>query len=136
MAHFAQIENNIVLRVIVVDNSNILDEQGNESESVGSQFCTDLLGGTWVQTSYNSNMRKNYAQEGDTFDSIRNAFIKAKPEGMASWVLDEETCQYTPPITAPTEGSYFWNEDTEEWSEQTPLSIEELEKLEKLENPE
>ena len=55
MAHFAELDNNIVQQVIVVSNEDTLDSQGNESEDVGIQFCTDLLGGVWKQTSYNSN---------------------------------------------------------------------------------
>jgi hypothetical protein len=61
MAHFAEIGlNNVVLRVIVVNNDDCKDELGNESESVGVEFCRNLLGGTWVQTSYHGNIRKNY----------------------------------------------------------------------------
>ena len=118
MAHFAQIENNLVTQVIVVDNSDILDEQGNESEVVGTQFCTDLLGGTWVQTSYNGNMRKNYAGIGDTYDTTRDAFISPQP--YPSWLLDETTCRYEAPVAYPTlpEGSterWQWDEDTLQW---------------------
>ena len=118
MAHFAQIENNLVTQVIVVDNSDILDKQGNESEVVGTQFCTDLLGGTWVQTSYNGNMRKNYAGIGDTYDATRNAFIAPSP--YPSWVLDETTCRYEAPIPYPEVAAdsldgYIWDEDTINW---------------------
>ena len=118
MAHFAQIENNLVTQVIVVNNSDLLDEQGNESEVVGTQFCTDLLGGTWVQTSYNGNMRKNYAGIGDTYDATRDAFISPQP--YPSWVLDEDTCIWESPVPYPTvaEGSterWLWDEDTLLW---------------------
>jgi len=118
MAHFAQIENNLVTQVIVVDNSDILDEQGNESEVVGTQFCTDLLGGTWVQTSYNGNMRKNYAGIGDTYDTTRDAFIAPSP--FPSWVLDETTCRYEAPIPYPEVAAdsldvYVWDEPTINW---------------------
>jgi len=118
MAHFAQIENNLVTQVIVVDNSNILDAQGIESEVVGAQFCTDLLGGTWVQTSYNDNMRKNYAGVGSTYDVTRDAFISLQP--YPSWVLVEDTCQWEAPVPYPevTEDStdfYIWDEDTTSW---------------------
>jgi hypothetical protein len=114
MAHFAQIENNLVTQVIVVDNSDILDEQGNESEAIGVQFCTDLLGGTWIQTSYNSNMRRNYASIGDTYDSTRDAFIPSQPYN--SWTLNEDTYQWDAPIPYPTDDKrYNWNEDTASW---------------------
>jgi hypothetical protein len=118
MAHFAQIENNLVTQVIVVNNSDCLDEQGNESEAIGIQFCTDLLGGTWVQTSYNGNIRKNYAGIGFTYDETRDAFIAPTP--FPSWILDENTCQWEAPIPYPevVEGSterYTWDEATVQW---------------------
>jgi len=118
MAHFAQIENNLVTQVIVVDNNDILDEQGNESEELGIQFCQDLLGGTWKQTSYNGNIRKNYAGIGYTYDETKDAFIKPQPYN--SWVLDEDTCLWEAPIPYPTveEGStdvYNWNEELVNW---------------------
>jgi len=114
MAHFAKIENNLVIQVIVVDNNDVLDANGNELESVGIQFCTDLFGGIWVQTSYNGNIRKNYAGAGDTYDSIRDAFIAPKP--YPSWLLDEETCKYASPIPYPDDGeAYQWNEELINW---------------------
>jgi hypothetical protein len=76
MAHFAEIDSNsIVLRVIVVNNSDILDASGNESEEIGKQFCSNLLGGNWVQTSYNENFRGKYAGTGDLYDSIHDIFV-------------------------------------------------------------
>jgi len=91
MAHFAQLdETNIVTQVIVVNNNELLDN-GIELEAKGVAFCQSLLGGTWVQTSYNGNIRKNYAGIGFTYDPTRDAFIPPKPtEG--NWYLDEETC--------------------------------------------
>ena len=96
MAHFAQIENNLVTQVIVVNNEDVLDGDDNELESVGAQFCTDLLGGTWKQTSYNGNIRKNYAGIGDTYDSTRDAFIPPKP--YESWIFNETTCVWDAPV--------------------------------------
>ena len=120
MAHFAQIENNLVTQVIVVDNNDILDEQGNESETIGTQFCTDLLGGTWVQTSYNGNIRKNYAGIGFTYDTTRDAFIAPQP--YPSWVLDEDVCQWQAPVPRPEDGNnYIWNEDIINWEIVLPL---------------
>lgn len=82
MAHFAQLdENNVVQQVIVVNNSELLDENGVEQESKGIQFCQALLGGTWIQTSYNGNFRKNYAGAGYVYDSQLDAFIPPKPDG-------------------------------------------------------
>ena len=87
MAHFAEIDNdNIVLRVLVVDNS--LEHRGADF------LANDLgLGGTWIQTSYNNNIRKNYAGIGYTYDSVRDAFISPKPE-IGTWILNENTCRW------------------------------------------
>lgn len=115
MAHFAEIdENNVVLRVIVVHNNDCLDENGNEVEAIGAAFCSALLGGTWKQTSYNGNFRKNYAGIGYTYDSQRDAFILPQP--YPSWVLAENICQWTAPLSMPVDGqNYLWNEDTQSW---------------------
>ena len=116
MAHFAKIKNNLVTQIIVVDNSDILDESNNESEALGIKICQDLLGGTWVQTSYNGNIRKNYAGIGYTYDSTRDAFIDPSP--YASWVLNETTCKYEAPIAYPSDGKHYkWNEETTSWVE-------------------
>lgn len=118
MAHFAQLENNVVKQVIVVSNQDILDEQGQESEEKGIAFCSNLLGGTWKQTSYNGKIRKNYAGIGYTYDEGRDAFIPPKPYN--SWLLDETTCQWKAPVDYPTDGKrYSWNEATTSWDEVT-----------------
>jgi len=94
MAHFAELdENNVVKRIIVVDNKDTADANGVEKESIGVAFCERLFGGTWKQTSYNANFRKNYAGIGFTYDDQRDAFIPPKPPG-DGWVLNEETCQW------------------------------------------
>ena len=115
MAHFAELgENNVVLRVIVVDNKDTSDADGNEVEAIGAEFCRNLLGGTWKQTSYNANFRKNYAGIGFTYDSDRDAFIAPKP--FASWILDEATCRWQAPVAHPNDGQlYIWNEDSQSW---------------------
>lgn len=114
MAHFAQLENNVVKQVIVVSNQDILDEQGQESEEKGIAFCSNLLGGTWKQTSYNAKIRKNYAGIGYTYDEGRDAFIPPKPYN--SWLLDEDTCQWKAPVDYPTDDKrYTWNEETLAW---------------------
>ena len=114
MAHFAEInEDNIVLRVIVVSNNECKDDAGNESEAVGAEFCRNLLGGTWKQTSYNGNMRARYAGVGYIYRSDFDAFIAPKP--YPSWTLDEETTEWEAPIARPEEGFYTWNEDTQTW---------------------
>ena len=118
MAHFAQLdENNVVLQVIVVHNNDCLNDDGNESESVGIAFCQSLFPGTrWRQTSYNGNMRFNYAGIGYQYDAIRNAFIAPKP--YPSWVLDETTCQWAAPTPMPIDDKrYRWDEPTTSWVE-------------------
>ena len=116
MAHFAKVENNVVTQVIVVSNTDTADAQGVEKEYLGAAFCERLLGGTWKQTSYNGNMRKNYAGIGYTYDSGRDAFIPSKP--FPSWTLVEETCQWTAPTPMPVDGKrYTWDEATLAWVE-------------------
>jgi hypothetical protein len=96
MAHFAKLdENNKVIRVIVVHNNELLDENGIESEAKGIEFCQNLLGGNWIQTSYNARIRKNYAGIGMTYDLARDAFIPIEPEGHLGF--DENTCQWKMP---------------------------------------
>ena len=107
MAHFAEINaSNIVQRVIVVPDSE---------EANGAAWCANLLGGTWVQTSYNATIRKNFAGIGYTFDSVRNAFIPPKP--YPSWVLNETTCQWDAPVPVPPGGPWHWDEENEKWVE-------------------
>jgi hypothetical protein len=115
MAHFAQLDdNNVVLQVIVVHNNELLDN-GVESEAKGIAFCQSLFPDTnWVQTSYNGNIRKNYAGIGFTYDSQRDAFIPPKP--FPSWVLDETTCQWEAPLPYPADGErYVWDEAQQNW---------------------
>jgi len=76
MAHFAELDsNNVVLRVIVVNNQELSDSNNNESESKGIDFCKSLFGGNWVQTSYNANFRGVFAGIGYTYDSKQDIFI-------------------------------------------------------------
>ena len=76
MAHFAKIdENNIVTQVVVVDNKDTSDASGVEKEHIGAAHLEKILGGTWKQTSYNGNMRKNYAGIGYTYRADIDAFV-------------------------------------------------------------
>lgn len=78
MAHFAELDkNNVVLRVIVVDNLNLLDAIGNESEQVGIDYIHGILGpdSKWVQTSYNGSFRKIYAGIGFTYNPVNDEFV-------------------------------------------------------------
>lgn len=122
MAHFAEInENDIVTRVIVVDNKDCLDNNGIESESVGAAFCHNIFGGTWKQTSYNGNIRKNYAGIGYTYDSSADVFIPPKP--FEKFILNTTTYQWEPPVPYPheSEGFYTWNDNKGEWEEEVPV---------------
>tara|TARA_Y100000114_G_scaffold91060_2_gene84508 strand:- start:330 stop:692 length:363 start_codon:yes stop_codon:yes gene_type:complete len=114
MAHFAKIGmNGRVIEVLKVNNEVILDADGNESEINGVDFLTKLTGWSiWKQTSYNGNIRKNYAGIGFTYDEDRDAFIPKKP--FNSWILDEETCKWKPPVEKP-DGLYEWNEENQTW---------------------
>ena len=113
MAHFAELVNGIVARVIVVSNTDTASN-GVEDGAIGAAFCHALLGGTWVQTSYNNNFRKNYAGIGYTYDAARDAFIAPQP--FASWLLEEATCQWSAPVPMPAEGGpWHWDEATLSW---------------------
>jgi|TARA_R110000868_G_C10871601_1_gene762310 hypothetical protein len=121
MAHFAEIDSNsLVLRVVVVSNADTALADGKETESIGIAHCQKLFGGTWVQTSYNGNFRKNYAGVGSTYDSTRNAFYSPKP--FNSWVLNESTCVWEAPVALPSDSGegdppkmYRWDEDSTSW---------------------
>ena len=118
MAYFAELDdNNTVTRVLSVDNSY---------ENQGEHFLANTLGlgGRWVQTSYNTHggvhvnggtpLRKNYAGVGFTFDEQRDAFIPPQP--FPSWLLDEDSCLWQPPVPYPSDGqAYVWDEGSLAW---------------------
>jgi hypothetical protein len=108
MAHFAELdENNIVTRVLVTDN---------DFPNEGYDWLVETFGGTWVQTSYNATIRKNFAGIGFSYDETRDAFIPPKP--FESWLLNEETCNWEAPKPYPTDGKlYNWDEESQEWIE-------------------
>lgn len=121
MAHFAKIGlNNIVIEVLVVANRETMDSNGVEHEAIGIEFLKTLTGHeTWVQTSYNGNIRKNYAGNGYTYDSQRDAFIPPKP--YLSWLLNEQTCLWEAPEPMPTDDAhYVWDETTISWNKVSP----------------
>jgi hypothetical protein len=115
MAHFAQLdENNVVTQVIVVANKDTADANGVEKEYIGAAFCERLFGGTWKQTSYNGNIRKNYAGIGYTYNADIDAFVPPKP--FASWVLNNDTAEWEAPVPMPTDNKmYVWDEPTISW---------------------
>jgi len=107
MAHFAELDsNNIVLRVIVV---------ADEHEDDGENWCNNFTGGTWKQTSYNNNIRKQFAGIGYTYDATKDKFISPKP--FTSWALDSSD-DWQPPTAYPDDDKvYNWNEDSLSWIE-------------------
>ena len=123
MAHFAQIHNNTVINVIVVDNQVLLNDAGVEQESLGVQFCQDLMGGTWVQTSYNNNFRKQYAGIGYTYDTSADVFVPPAPYD--SWLLDSNHDWQAPTPMPDDDKIYEWSEETLSWVEITnsPMGV-------------
>jgi len=133
MAYFSKIGlNSKVIEVLSVDNSVLLDANGNESEKNGIDFLNILTGwAIWKQTSYNTRggihklggtpFRKTYGGVGYTYDEDRDAFIPPKPYN--SWVLNEETCRWEAPIARPeltqeqidNNNYYVWNETNTTW---------------------
>ncbi len=129
MAHFAKLGvGNIVEKVVVVSNNIAITEQA------GIDFLNNFYGinAIWKQTSYNTrggihilggtSFRKNHAGIGYTYDAERDAFIPPKP--FNSWILNEETCIWEPPVSKPTteleENQYYsWNEDIINWEVKT-----------------
>jgi len=129
MASFAKIGlNSKVIAVISVNNEVLKDSSGVEREELGIQFLNELTGWPiWKQTSYNTiggvhnnggiPFRKNHAGIGYTYDEDRDAFIPKKPYN--SWILNEQTCLWEPPIPVPSDASidkkYQWNESNKTW---------------------
>ena len=117
MAHFAKIESNLVTQVIVINNDLILDENNEEQEELGIAYIHNLYNDNttvWVQTSYNSNFRKNYAGVGYTYDQTKDAFYAPQP--YPSWTLNETTWLWESPTPYPDDGEFYeWNEETLTW---------------------
>lgn len=115
MAHYAFLdENNIVTEVIVgIDETELIEDLSPEI------WYGNFRNQTCVRTSYNGNIRKNYAGIGYSYDEERDAFIPPKP--FDSWLLDEEICQWQSPVPYPSEvpeGTFYvWNEDIVNWEE-------------------
>ena len=113
MAHFAKIGiGNIVEKVEVVSNNIATTEQA------GVDFLRNLYNdqnAQWFQTSYNNNIRKNFAGIGYQYDQTRDAFIEPKP--FNSWTLNETTCNWESPVVKPDDGqNYVWNEENQQWN--------------------
>jgi hypothetical protein len=111
MAHYAFIDDNsIVTQVIPGRNEDEVVEGISDWEA----YYAEVYGQTCFRTSYNGNIRYNYAGVGYTYDADRDAFIEPKP--YESWVLDEVTCQWQAPTPYPDDGKdYHWNEESLTW---------------------
>lgn len=113
MAHWAKIDkNNIVIEVVVTPN---------DFDDEGYQWLVESFGGRWLKTSYNARIRKNFAGVGYTYDEQRDAFIPPKP--FSTWILDEETCSWIPPIPVPSDArevKYRWNDRSGSWDKLNP----------------
>jgi hypothetical protein len=111
MAHFAKLGvGNIVEQVVVVSNDIATTEQA------GADFLNNLYKtrDVWKQTSYNGNIRKNYAGINFIYDQTRDAFISPKP--FNSWILNEDTCRWEAPVAKPDDDQdYNWNETIKNW---------------------
>ena len=119
MAHFARLDsNNNVVHIHVVDNENLLDENGVEQEAIGINYLASVHGGlhNWVQCSYNGSFRARYPGIGYTYDTVNNVFLT--PKQYPSWVLDSNY-DWQAPVAIPsydTDTQYaFWNEDNQVW---------------------
>jgi hypothetical protein len=117
MAHFAELnKDDIVLRVIVVNNEKIVNTNNIEEESIGIDFCQSLFGSDtrWVQTSYNNNFRKRYAGISYKYNEEYDAFIEPKP--YTSWLFDENDLSWIAPKPQPNDdNNYVWDEETISW---------------------
>ena len=124
MAHFAELnENNVVLQVIVVHNNELKGANGVEYENEGVEFCSSLFGHTnWVQTSYNNNMRKQFAGVGFTYDDVNDIFVAPQP--YPSWSLDDNSDWQAPTPMPEDDNMYSWNEETQSWDLVEPVTDE------------
>jgi hypothetical protein len=116
MASFAKIGlNSKVIEVLSISDEVLKDSNGIQQEVIGIDFLTKLTGyPIWKQTSYNNNIRKNFAGIGMIYDEDRDAFISHKP--FNSWILNEDTCRYEAPVAYPQDDNqYKWNEQTLSW---------------------
>ena len=124
MAHYAKIdENNVVERVEKLDDFYEWTDTGELSEQNAIAYLRKIWGAStnWVKTSYNANIRGMYAGIGDIYRADLDKFVSAKPAGMDSWVFNEETLQWEPPIPMPPaneEHTWEWNEELQKWDEE------------------
>lgn len=114
MAHFALLDSdNTVLDLIVIENSVLIDDNGQEKEQLGIAFCQTLKEGRWIQTSFNDSIRKRYAQIGGYYDPDADCFVCKKPYN--SWILDSDK-NWIPPLPYPNDKQvYEWDESTVSW---------------------
>lgn len=120
MAHFAELdENNYVKRVVVVDDRDTSDANGVEKEHIGKAHLEKILGGNWIQCSYNNKIRRRYPAEGYFYDSNLDIFVPPSP--FPSWTEKDESGEWQPPASAGSKPAdteevfYYWDENTVSW---------------------
>lgn len=116
MAHFAELDdNNTVVQVIVVDNSDIQDLPFPASEQVGISYLNSIgIYGNFKQTSYNNNFRGSYATVDGVYNENYDVFVRPQP--FPSWSLNEQNTEWLPPTPMPDDGgNYYWNEQNQSW---------------------
>ena len=150
MASFAKIGlNSKVIEVVSVSNETLKDAKNVEREELGIELLKELTHWPiWKQTSYNTlngehklggtPIRKNYAGIGHTYDEDKDAFIPPKPKAYPSWVLNETTCQWEPPIEKPSgetaENRHIWDEENQQWNQQSFTYNETTQRWEPVDN--
>ena len=101
MAHFAKVVDGVVEKVTVVSNDVMLDDEGTEQESLGQAFLNAQFGeATWIQCSYNDNIRGHFPSVGSIYDSDNDVFYEAQP--FPSWTMNTDTGYWEPPLPRPT----------------------------------
>lgn len=137
MAHFAKIENNVVVSVITVSNSVLGDIEFPKSEKIGQKFLADTgFEGEYKQTSYNRRFRKNYAGIGMIYDRENDMFLPPKP--FKSWILDKNLGYWISPVPQPPAepNCYFvWDEVQRQWNKHNMESAEPINQNQITENP-
>ena len=117
MAHFAELDEiHMVVRVVVIGDEDTADDEGKENEAIGIAFCETLFGGgTWLQTSYNRQLRKHFAGKGFSYDPDLDIFVPPAP--FPSWTrINNENDDWAPPVAWPDDGNFYrWNEDDQQW---------------------
>lgn len=116
MAHFAKIEDNVVVEIIVVGNEFVENLEFPDSEPAGQEYLKSLgFNGEWIQTSYNNKFRYRYACIGGIYHREKDVFLEKKP--YPSWTLDETSYTWSAPKPVPDFRSWVWDEEEQNWKD-------------------